>query len=103
MRHEVAHGLDPPLARRVAEHAFASYAARYGMFRPELRWIGEYRALAAFHAMGITVHGTVEIEPRAIAFELEVPWLLRLFEPRAIAVVEREVRRWEQAALRGEI
>jgi hypothetical protein len=103
MRHRVAHALEPALARRAAEHAFAVYAERYGRFQPEIRWSSPTRALASFHANGITVRGAIELEPGAIAFELDVPWLLRLFESRAMAVVEREVRHWTEAALRGEI
>jgi hypothetical protein len=103
MRHRVVHDLAPELARRVAERAFASYAARYAKYQPELAWQSATRATASFRARGITVGGSIELEPGAIAFELEVPWLLRIFEGRAIATVEREVRVWEQAALRGEL
>jgi hypothetical protein len=103
MRYLVRHDLAPALARRVAEQAFASYAARYAKYQPELSWQSATRAKASFHAKGIHIGGTIELEPGAIAFELDVPWLLRIFEGRAIAVVEREVRVWEQAAQRGEL
>ena len=103
MRQRVRHDLAPELARRVAEGAFASYAARYAKYHPKLAWQSATLATASFHAKGITVGGTIELEPGAIAFELEVPWLLRIFEGRAIAIVEREVHAWEQAALRGEL
>ena len=103
MRHLVSHELTPEQARRVAERAFASYAERYAKYEPKLTWLDATRARASFHAKGISLGGTIELQPGAIAFELEVPWLLRPFQSRAVAVVEREVRLWEQAAERGEL
>jgi len=103
MRHLVHHDLDPALARRVAERAFASYAERYARYDPKLTWLGETRAQASFRALGITLSGTIEIGPGTIAAELDLPWIVRPFVGRAIAVVEREVRLWEQAAKRGEV
>ena len=49
------------------------------------------------------LRGHVELLAGAIAFELEVPWILRIFSWRAIALVEREVQHWIDAAKRGEM
>jgi len=103
MRHVVHHDLEPELARRVAERAFASYAERYAKYEPKLTWQSATRARASFHAVGITLGGTVDLDPGAIAIELDVPWIVRPFTGRAIAVVEREVRFWEQAAKSGQL
>jgi len=103
MRHLVPHKLSPALARSVAQSAFAYYSERYARYHPELRWVSETRAHASFSAAGFSLRGTVELEPAAIAFELEVPRILRIFSGRAIALVDREVKHWTQAAQRGEL
>lgn len=102
VRHLVAHELDLPTARRVAEHAFDAYRKRFASYHPQLEWTAPTRAAASFSALGIVLRGTIELEPAAIAFELDVPWALRIFVGRAVVVVEREVRHWVEAARRGE-
>jgi hypothetical protein len=99
----VPHDLSPDLARRAAAKAWESYAARYAAYEPRLTWTTPDRGAFAFVAMGVRIDGTIEIEPDAIAFDLRVPLLLRVFRKRALEVVEREAERWIRAARAGEL
>jgi hypothetical protein len=102
MRRLVPHTLDFATARRVADLAFRAYEQRYAKYHPTLLWLGPGEAEASFSALGLTIRGKIELLPDSIAFELEVPIVLRVFTDRAQAAVEREVRRWCELAAKGE-
>ena len=94
MRHEVGHDLSLDEARQVAKQAFEHYRERYAKYDPQLTWRSDTEADASFSAKGITLRGTVELRPNAIAVELKVPFVFWIFRSRAVAIVEREVKRW---------
>jgi hypothetical protein len=103
MKHVMSHDLPQDVARRVAEHAFDSYRERYARYQPTLTWVDDRTAKASFNAKGIELSGTIELLPKAIAFDLEVPFLLRLFKSKAMQIMERELAFWTDKAKRGEI
>lgn len=78
----------------MAERAFDHYRERYAKYEPRLTWRSDTQADASFSAKGLKLSGTVELLPSAIALELQVPLVLRIFKSRAIAIVEREVAHW---------
>ncbi len=103
MRHVMPHDLGPELARKVADKAFASYRAKYAEYDPKLTWVSDTVANASFSAKGIHLKGKVELLPGKIAFELEVPFVLKLFQSKAVAVIERELAHWRDQAKSGAI
>ena len=103
MKHVMAHVLPQDVARRVAEHAFHSYRERYARYQPTLTWVSDRRADASFNAKGIPLHGTIELLPQASSFNLEVPFVLRIFRSKAMEIMERELAHWIEKAKRGEI
>lgn len=103
MKHVMPHDLAPDLARQVAERAFDAYREKYGRYSPTLTWVTDTRAEASFNAKGILLKGSIELEPHAIAFDLDVPFVFRIFKGRAIAIMERELEHWTDKAAAGDI
>ena len=103
MKHVIAHDLDDATARKVADRAFAEYQGRYPDYKPELVWSSERRADIRFSAKGVKLSGAMLIEPRAITLELDVPFLLKPFQKRAMEIIEREVQTWLAKARAGEL
>lgn len=103
MKHVMPHNLTPELAKKVAEHAFDAYRQEYAKYNPTLRWVDDKNAEASFSAKGVSLKGAIELQPKAIAFDLEVPFLFRVFKGKAIAIMERELKKWTEKAERGEI
>ncbi len=97
------HDLSPELAKKAAERAFAAYRERYAKYNPTLTWISDERAKASFSAKGITLNGTIELLPKAIAFDLDVPFLLRPFKKTAMQIMEQELNQWTAKAKAGEL
>lgn len=102
MKHVIAHELDDATARKVADRAFAEYKTRYPDYKPTLVWASERRADITFNAKGLKLDGAMLIEVRAIALELDVPFLLRPFQKKAMEIIEREVQVWLAKARAGE-
>jgi hypothetical protein len=47
--------------------------------------------------------GSIELEPKRIGLELEVPFLLKMFQGKAIAIIETEIKEWVEKARKGEL
>ena len=103
MKHVMPHDLPPDLAKRAAERAFDSYRQKYGKYNPTLTWLSDDRAKASFSAKGMTLNGTVELMPKSISFDLDVPFLLRPFKKTAMEIMERELKHWAAKAKAGEL
>jgi hypothetical protein len=103
MKHVMQHDLPPETARKVAQHAFDSYRARYSNYSPTLTWVSDDKAQASFQAKGITLKGAIELQPNSISFDLEVPFILKMFKKKAVSVMDRELRHWLDKAKAGEI
>ena len=103
MKHVMQHDLAPDVARKVAQLAFDSYRAKYANYNPTLTWVSDDKAQASFNAKGVTLKGAIELQPKSISFDLEVPFLLKMFKKQAVAVMDRELRHWLDKAKAGEI
>ena len=103
MKHVIEHGLDAATAHKVTERAFAEYKTLYPSYDPTLTWTSDRAAKVGLSAKGLKLHGSVLLREGAIDVELEVPFLLKVFQKRAMEVIDREVRTWVERARAGEI
>lgn len=103
MKHVIQHDLDLPTAKRVVDRAFAEYKSRFPDYQPSLSWVSDQRADVSFNARGVKLSGSMSIEPKSIALDLDVPFLFRPFQKMAIEVIDREVRTWLAKARAGEL
>lgn len=103
MKHSVPHDLDPEQARLVTDKALHAYKERFAEYNPEVRWQDDTHAEVQFKAKGVTLKGMFELLPGKIAMEMDVPFVFKLFQKKAIEVVEREIQEWIGRAKRGEL
>ena len=103
MKHKVPHHLGRENARKVAEAAWETYSKRFAEFNPTLTWTSESRGEIGFRAKGITLSGALEVLDDSIDLELEVPFLLRPFKGKAIAIIEEETQAWIRKSEDGEL
>src|SRR3982750_344939 len=94
MKHSVPHDLGRDRAKKAAEAAFASYAARFANYSPTAKWTSPDRADISFTAKGITLKGVLEVLPSSIDMDLDVPFLLRPFKEKALGAIDREISLW---------
>ena len=103
MKHTIKHDLDVATAKKVTEKAFDTYKAKFAEYNPTFRWASDSKADVAFKAKGISIAGTFTVLPGQIDFDLDVPFLLRPFQSKAVEIVDREVQEWIQKAKNGQV
>ncbi|MBK8255247.1 MAG: polyhydroxyalkanoic acid system family protein [Polyangiaceae bacterium] len=103
MKHVINHHLDIPTAKKVIAHAFAEYQSRYSQYSPTFAWVNDRRADVGFNAKGIKLKGAMEVADKEITLDLDVPFLLKPFQKKALEVIEREVKVWIGKANAGPI
>lgn len=103
MKHVVPHDLGQDRARKVADAALASYKERFAKYEPTARWLDDRHADIGFKVKGVTLKGAVDVNPKSIEMELDVPLLFRPFKGKALNLIEEEVNRWISKAEAGEI
>lgn len=103
MEHKVPHDLGREKAKQVAEKAFSAYQEKYAKYGPKASWVDEHRCQISFTVKGTTLNGSMQVNERDIALDLDVPFLFRPFKGTAIGVIEKEIQAWLAKAKRGEI
>lgn len=102
-KHVIEHDLDLATARKVTDKAFETYAQRFKDYSPTATWVSDTKSNIGFQAKGIKLTGSLELKPRAVELELDVPMLLRPFKGRAIQIIDEEIRDWIGKAKAGQI
>ncbi len=103
MQHTIPHGLDHATARKATQRALEHYQERFADYSPKQTWMGPDRAEIQFTVAGKTLKGFVQVMPREIALDLDVPMLFAPFRGKALGVIEGEIRQWIQKAKNGEL
>lgn len=103
MKHIVAHDIGRAEAKRVAEAAWNSYSNRFAGYSPSCHWESDNRANIGFNVKGVSLKGSLEVNERDIALDLDVPFLLRPFKGQALKVIEEEIRSWIGKSKAGQL
>ena len=98
MHHVIEHPLTDERARQAIGSALDEYGKRFAHYNPELVWETKDRASIGFRAKGLSLSGHIELQPGRIVVDFAVPFLLRPFTGKAVAIVEREIARWVKKA-----
>ncbi len=103
MKHTIKHDLDMELAKKACVKAFEAYAEKFAKYSPTADWKSDTQADIGFDAKGVKLGGTVGLRPNEIDVEMNVPFLFRPFQSKAIDLVEGEIRKWVDKAKNGEL
>lgn len=103
MKHDIPHDLELDLAKLAARKAAEAYAQRFAKYDYKHRWASDARLELSFTVMSKRLEGVMEVLPRKLALELDVPFMFKVFQGQAIEIIEREVKEWIAKARRGEL
>src|SRR5262245_33939675 len=103
MKHSVPHDLGQDRAKQAAEAALGAYAQKFAKYHPKTTWVTPNKAEIAFTVKGMHLSGSIEVQPKTIDLDMEVPFLLRPFKNQAIGVIEGEIREWIEKARSGQL
>ena len=103
MTHDIPHDLSIDLAKLAAQKAAESYAERFAEYDYKATWVSDTRVELGFSVMGKRLEGAMNVKPRKLELELEVPFMFRPFKGKALEIIEKEARVWIQKAKNGEL
>jgi hypothetical protein len=103
MKHLIKHDLSIPLAKQATEKAFEVYKARFAEYNPTFRWATDNKADISFNAKGITLKGSMTVVANQIELELDVPFLFKIFQGKAVDIIDAEVKVWIEKAKAGQL
>src|SRR5262245_11485019 len=96
MKHTIPHDIGEALAKSTADLALGSYRERYPQATIDLSWRDARNAELRIGVKGLELTGQISISPTDITFGMAVPFMLRPFQSRAVAMIDREVGAWLQ-------
>lgn len=103
MDHTIEHELDLETAKRAIDRAMKSYSEKLSEYSPRFDWTSDSYGEFGFEALGVKVTGELAVDDGKIDVSIDVPFILRPFRKRALAIIEREVREWVERAKNGEL
>ncbi|AWV88196.1 polyhydroxyalkanoic acid system family protein [Bradymonas sediminis] len=103
MKHVIPHGLSIGLAEKATHKALETYAEKFAQYNAKVDWQGERKATVSFSVKGVSLSGDVEVDENNIALDMSVPFLLKPFQKKAVAVVDEQVKDWIGRAKAGEL
>ncbi len=103
MKHTIVTGLDAALSKKAIERAMEAYKARFAEYNPRFDWktadMGEF----GFKAKGVGLGGTIRVRDENIDVDMDVPFLFRIFQGKAMEVIHEQVMFWVEKAKKGEL
>ena len=103
MKQLIKHDLDLALAKKACVKAFEAYSEKFEKYSPTANWKTDTFAEIGFEAKGIKLGGTVDLRPKEIEVEMNVPFIFKPFQSKAIELVEGEITKWVAKAKNGEL
>ena len=103
MKHTIDTGLERTLSKKAIDKAMDAYKARFADYDPRFDWTGDDRGEFSFSAKGIKLQGTIVVRDQKVDVDMHVPLLFRVFQGKAMDVIEEQVRAWVEKAKRGEL
>ena len=103
MKHTIDTGLELADSKRAIEKAMEAYQARFAEYSPRFSWKTASAGEFGFTAKGVEIGGTIVVHDHKIDVDMNVPFLFRIFQGRAMAVVTEEVQKWVDRVKRGEV
>jgi hypothetical protein len=103
MKHTIDTGLDKEMSKKAIDKAMDAYKADFAEYSPRFDWTSDDRGEFAFNAKGVKLNGNILVLDRKVEVDMHVPLLFRVFQSRAMKVIEDQVRMWVEKARRGEL
>jgi hypothetical protein len=103
VKHTIQTGLDLARSKVAIGKAMDAYKARFAEYNPRFDWTSDARGEFGFKAKGVALGGSIVVHDGQVDVDMEVPFLFRIFQGKAMEVIEDEVRLWVERAKKGEL
>jgi hypothetical protein len=103
MKHTIDTGLPVADEKRALQKAMEAYKARFAEYNPRFDWKNDSMGEFGFTAKGVSIGGTITVRDKKIDVEMDVPFLFKIFQGKAMSVVTEEVQKWIDKVKAGEV
>lgn len=103
MKKTIDTGLNVPDSKRALTGAMNAYKERFAEYDPRFNWVSDTRGEFGFKAKGIEIGGSLEVRDKAVDVDMEVPFLFRIFQGKAMDVIREQVDLWVAKVKAGEV
>lgn len=103
VKHTIQTGLDLARSKQAIEKAMDAYKARFSEYNPRFDWTTDSSGEFGFKAKGVSLGGTISVRDNAVDVDMDVPFLFRIFQGKAMEVIADEVSVWVEKAKKGEL
>lgn len=103
MKHTIDTGLDKARSKKAIDKAMDEYKARFAEYSPRYDWTSEDDGEFSFSAKGIKLGGSIKVRDHKVDVDMDVPFLFKIFQGKAMQVIEEQVVFWVEKAKKGEI
>ncbi len=103
MRKEFPHNIGLPLAKAVLQAAHKAYAEKYKDYKPSITWLGDTKADVIFKVGSSSLKASFVLTPEVYQIEMNVPMLFQPFVPKALGIIQDELKIWLAEAKAGKI
>lgn len=103
MKGSIKHDLTPEQLRAAVRKFAESYTRRFAEYDANAQWLSDDQVEVRFKVKGVRLAGRLDLKPRELLLEMNVPLPFQLFKGRAMRAIEEEVTPWLDKAKRGEL
>ena len=104
MRKDFPHNIGLPTAKTILQAAHKAYAEEYKAYKPTIAWKDDTHAEVIFQIGSSKLRATFVLTPTHYQIEMvNVPMLFQPFVPKALAIIENELKIWLAKAKAGQI
>jgi hypothetical protein len=103
MKHTIDTGLDKARSKLAIDKAMDQYKARFAEYNPRYDWTTDDSGEFSFSAKGVKLGGKIVVRDHKVDVDMDVPFLFRIFQGKAMEVIEEQVVFWVEKAKKGEL
>ncbi|HEY6881301.1 MAG TPA: polyhydroxyalkanoic acid system family protein [Polyangiales bacterium] len=103
MKGSIKHDLTPEQLRSAVKKFAEVYVQRFAEYNATANWLADDKVEVRFKVKGVSLAGQLQLLPREIGLEMNVPLPFQLFRSRALKAIEDEVKPWLARAKAGEL
>jgi len=103
MKKTITSNLDRARSKIAIEKAMEDYKARFAEYSPRYDWTTDDAGEFSFNAKGIKLGGTIRVRDNFVDVDMEVPFLFRIFQSKALEVIQEQVELWVERVRTGNV
>lgn len=103
MQKVIPHDLPKDKAKRVIDKAVATYTEDAAQYSPDFKWVNDSTAKLTLTVMRKQITADIKLNDKDVTLDVTVPPAFKIFEKKALSLVDEEVQKWLRKAKKGEI